>query len=633
MPAEGGGFRFALRTETGPAAPTGDGAVPVLRPMPRREQAPAEFVGDLGPPPLRRGGLREASLRETLARLYVWLSALTYFAGGTVWDTLRGRDTEERRAVRLRRTFENVGGTFVKIGQQMSIRLDLLPARYCHELAKMLDSVPPFPTEQAIMAIERATGRPLSATFAQFDPEPIGSASIACVYQAVLRETGEKVAVKVRRPRIERLFAADFRVLDWLMGFAEMLTLVRPGFTANLRRDIRVILSGELDFRREARLQEIFARRARKVPGQFFTAPRVFFEYSGDEVIIQQFSSGMWLFEVLAAVEQRDPHGMARMRQLNIEPKVVAQRLMYAGFWGLYDNVAFHADPHPANVVVQADSKLVFIDFGACGYLDHSRKLSFQRSYAAMARGDLLTVVQLALAVSEPLPPVDVNVVAHEMEAAYHQFQLALKSKHAAWYERTSAALWIATIGVIRRHGIPAPVDLLIYSRATLLYDTICARLDPSFNYNREYNRYGKDATRRARKRVRRAIQRRLRGGPTDSDYATIEAISATAGEGLYRLRRLFSAPHDFLQLPYAIEKWVFTVMTGLKLAVRAALLTAVLTAVSLGAHWLIGEPRDPLSALQGVLINPWYQVALLAVAAVHLRLILSRMADKTRTL
>jgi hypothetical protein len=118
-----------------------------------------------------------------------------------------------------------------------------------------------------------------------------------------------------------------------------------------------------------------------------------------------------------------------------------------------------------------------------------------------------------------------------------------------------------------------------------LLYDTICARLDPTFNYNREYNRYGKDATRRARKRVRRAIQRRLRGGPTDSDYATIEALSATAGEGLYRLRRLFSAPHDFLQLPYAIEKSVFTVMTALKFAVRAALLTAVLSAVSLGAH------------------------------------------------
>src|SRR5204863_2338536 len=105
--------------------------------------------------------------------------------------------------------------------------------------------------------------------------------------------------------------------------------------------------------------------------------------------------------------------------------------------------------------VVQADSKLVVIDFGACGYLDHARKLSFQRTYAAMARGDVLTVVQLALAVTEPLPPIDVNQVAHEMEAAYHQFILAQKSKHAQWYERTSAAIWLATISFIRRMAFP----------------------------------------------------------------------------------------------------------------------------------------------------------------------------------
>ena len=610
-----------------------NGTASVLQPMPRREQAPIAVVQDVGAPPLRRGGIREASLAEALGRLFVWVRALAFYTFGTFWDALRGRDTEERRAVRLRRMFEHVGGTFVKIGQQMSIRLDLLPAIYCHELAKMLDQVPPFPIEQAIQAIERTTGRPLSATFAQFDPEPIGSASIACVYQAVLRETGERVAVKVRRPNIERMFAADFRVLDWLMGLAELLTIIRPGFTANLRRDLRGILTGELDFRREARLQEIFARRAQKVPGRFFTAPHVYFEYSGDDVIVQQFSSGMWLFEVLAGVEQGEPRAIARMRELNIDPKLVARRLMYAGFWGLYDNVAFHADPHPANVVVQADSKLVFIDFGACGYLDQSRKLSFQRSYAAMARGDLLNMVQLALAVTEPLPPIDVNLVAHEMEAAYHQFHLALKSKHAAWYERTSAALWIATIGVIRRHGIPAPVDLLIYARATLLYDTICARLDPTFNYNREYRRYARDAMRKSRRRVRRAIRRRMRGGLTDSDYSAMETVAATASEGLYRLRRLFTAPHDFLQLPYAIEKWVFTVMMLLKFGVRALLFTVALTALSLGVHTITGEPLPVPDALQGVVSSPWYQLSLVALAALHLRLVFFRMADKTRTL
>ena len=635
VPVDGGagGFRFALRTQPALPAPAAETQEAVLLAMPRREQAPIEFAQDFGPPPMRRGGVREASLGETVARSLVWLRALAYFGLGTFWDTLRRRDTEDRRAVRMRRMFENVGGTFVKIGQQMSIRLDLLPARYCHELAKMLDQVPPFPVEQAIQSIERSTGLPLATMFSQFDPRPIGSASIACVYQAVLRETGERVAVKVRRPGIDRLFAADFRVLDWLMGIAEMLTLVRPGFTANLRRDIRGILTGELDFRREARLQEIFARRARKVPGRFFTAPRVYFEYSGDEVIVQQFSSGMWLFEVLAGVEQHDPRAITRMRELNIDPKLVARRLMYAGFWGLYDNVAFHADPHPANVVVQADSKLVFIDFGACGYLDQARKLSFQRTYAAMARGDLLAVVQLSLAVTEPLPPVDLTVVTREMEAAVHQFQLALKSKHAAWYERTSAALWIATIGVIRRHGIPAPIDMLIYSRATLLYDTICARLDPTFNYNREYKRYAADAMHKSRKRVQRAVQRRLEHGPTDSDYASLEALASTANEGLYRLRRLFTAPYDFLQLPYAIEKWVFTVMLLVQLAVRATLVTAGITGVLLGVSYLLGSPLDAATALGAVVTNPWYRLALLALVVVHLRLVLFRMADKTRTL
>ena len=634
VPVEQDGYRFVLRTAPDATPTVPDPAESVLLPMPRRAQASSDLAhADAGPPPLRHGGVPEASLFEALGRLLVWICALAYFGFGTMSDSIRRRNTEERRAVRLRQMFERVGGTFVKIGQQMSIRLDLLPARYCYELAKMLDQVPPFPVKQAVQAVERSTGQRLSVTFSQFDPQPIGSASIACVYQAVLRESGERVAVKVRRPKIERMFAADFRVLDWLLGAAELLTIVRPGFTANLRRDLRNILSGELDFHREARLQEIFGRRAQKVRGQFFTAPRVYFEYSGDEVIVQQFSAGMWLFEVLAGVEQQDPAALARMRELNIDPRLVARRLMYAGFWGLYDNVAFHADPHPANVVVQADSKLVFIDFGACGYLDHARKLSFQRTYAAMARGDLLTVVQLSLAVTEPLPPIDVSQVAHEMEAAFHQFILALKSKHAQWYERTSAAIWLATISVIRRHGIPAPIDMLIYSRATLLYDTICARLDPTFNYNREYRRYGADAMRKSRRRVRRAIRRRVDRGLTSSDYAGLESLAQTANEALYRLRRLFTAPHDFLQLPYAVEKWVYVVMTAVKFGVRWLALTAALTLLTVAAQSLTNHSPDPATALDAVLANRWYQLSTVALAAIHIRLILFRMADKTRTL
>src|SRR5438045_9101328 len=119
-----------------------------------------------------------------------------------------GRASIQRRAARLRRVFENIGGSFAKLGQQLSLRADILPYAYCAELAHMLDKVPPFPTAQAIATIERNARRPLHEIFATFDPDPIGSASLACVYQAALR-TGGRVAVKVRRPEFGRRLASD----------------------------------------------------------------------------------------------------------------------------------------------------------------------------------------------------------------------------------------------------------------------------------------------------------------------------------------------------------------------------------------------------------------------------------------
>ena len=122
----------------------------------------------------------------------------------------------QTRAVRLRRAFERGGPTFAKLAQQLSMRADMLPYAYCAELSKMLDRAAAFPTEKAIAIIERNLGRPLGDVFEVFDPTPIGSASLACVFQAQLK-TGERVAVKVRRPGIGPLIAADLRAMDWML--------------------------------------------------------------------------------------------------------------------------------------------------------------------------------------------------------------------------------------------------------------------------------------------------------------------------------------------------------------------------------------------------------------------------------
>ncbi|MGZ8395982.1 MAG: AarF/UbiB family protein, partial [Rhodoplanes sp.] len=228
----------------------------VLRALPRRQLVHKIEAASVSLPMARRAVFRPGVFLPCV-RLAVWLAvALTFFCGNAL-DSLLGRASVQRRAARFRRCLERAGASMIKVGQQLSVRADLLPYAYCIELGKLLDNVPPIPTQKAISIIERNLGRPIEEIFDTFDPTQIGSASLACVYQAVLK-TGERVAVKVQRPGIGRLISADLRALDWLMIAAEALTLIRPGTTTQFRRELRRTLMGELNFRTEARYNEMF---------------------------------------------------------------------------------------------------------------------------------------------------------------------------------------------------------------------------------------------------------------------------------------------------------------------------------------------------------------------------------------
>ncbi len=599
--------------------------LPVIRSLSRRKQVKFQVSEEYVQMYMSLPAPPKVGIWQTLRRLGVWMSAFSGYQRGNLMDKLRRRDSEERRAVRLRQTFERVGGTFVKIGQQMSSRLDLLPVAFCQELANMLDNVPPFPTEHAIATIERTTGKRLEEIFSAFDPTPIGSASIACVYQAILRQTGEKVVVKVRRPHIRELFEEDFRVIDLLTGLMEGLTIVRPGFTTNLRAEFRTTLSSELDFRREARLCELFQRRADKLKEKYFTAPKMHFEYSGEEVLVQEFASGMWLWEILAGVEHRDPAALTRMRELNIDPTEVARRLIYANNWGIFSHLAFHADPHPANIVVQANNKVVFVDFGACGYINSARRTIYQRVYESFLNEDPYAMAQCSLAMLEPLPPMDINAITKDTEATYHNQLLAMKSKHSPWFERTTASLFIASINVTGKYRLPVPQDYLMFARASLLYDTMCARLDPHFDSYKEYKKFRTEARRKARKRARRAIRERLQKGLTGGDYITMSQMLKTGNDLLFRAQRLLSTPYDFAVASFTIEKWTYIVMMGVRFLTRAV----AITLLGLGLMLLLGQTLA--TGFQTMMASPIYLTVIGILLLQHIRLMMFRLGDKTR--
>ena len=328
----------------------------VLHSMPRRKISD-DMVSPTLTLPMARHVYFKAGIIRPLLRLFIWLWGAIRFYFGTLSDLLLRRDNIQRRAVRLRRVFEDTGASFTKLGQQLSLRADILPYAYCAELGKMLDRVPAFPSQKAIETIERNLGKPLNKVFETFDPEPIGSASLACVYQARLKD-GQHVAVKVRRPGIGPLIAADLRALDWLLNVAEMLTLVQPGLTRRFRQDIRTILFNEMNFRAEAGYIDLFRRRSSRRGD--VTAPRVYFQYCTEEVLVSEFVSGVWMWELIGAVDSNNEEFLKKVRSQGIEPKTLARKLIRVMHREVLEELFFHADPHPANIVIGPNNRILF---------------------------------------------------------------------------------------------------------------------------------------------------------------------------------------------------------------------------------------------------------------------------------
>ena len=595
----------------------------ILKQMPRREQLLEPQEGQLWLPAYEPLASKAGILRS-LRRLLSWLRLLASLLLGILIDKLLRRDSLERRAARLRQTLERGGGTFVKLGQQAAMRIDLLPWEYCVELSKMLDAMTPFPVADALAAVERTTGRPWQESFAVFDPRPVGSASIACVFQATLKN-GEKVVVKVRRPEIEQLFMADLRVLDWIMNLAEFFTIFRPGFSRNLRAELRDILMEELDFRREARYQDIFRRNVQHSGRDFFTAPKVFFELSGKEVLVQEFITGLWLWEVIAAVEHQDPRGRNLLREMNIDPAIVARRILWATFWSMDEHVFFHADPHPANILIRPNNEITFIDFGSCGSFNNTQKTALEAIVVSMKKRDVEAMARASLVLMEPLPPVDLPAVMKMSQAEYQRIlnTCTTPAEYTEYWERTSARLWLGLISVARQFNIPVNLHMLRMIRATLLYDSIVLRLDPRLDRYDEYYRFMKDRA----ELVKLKWKARLRENTGDNLLLNVEEFGKALNDLLSRAQASVGRP--IVSLGSTVNRGIFTASVLSRMAGRILWVTILLVAAVNFNAYLTGAPASFLTGFNVVLQSRIYQVFLVAIVLFNIRHILFRLRDR----
>jgi ubiquinone biosynthesis protein len=293
------------------------------------------------------------------------------------------RSLSEPRAVRLRRALEALGPIFVKFGQVLSTRRDLLPADIADELAKLQDQVPPFPGEIAIAEVERAFGKPIAEVFNQFDPKPVASASVAQVHLAVLPD-GVEAAVKILRPGMLPVIGEDLALLNTAAGLIER-------FSADGRRlkprevvaEFARHLSEELDLMREAAHASQLRRNFLDSP--LLVVPEVYWDWCTSTVMTMQRMHGTPVSQV------------EELRRLGVDIPRLARTGVEIFFTQVFRHGFFHADMHPGNILVTPDGRYVALDFGIMGTLTETDKQYlaqnflgfFQRDYARVARAHL----------------------------------------------------------------------------------------------------------------------------------------------------------------------------------------------------------------------------------------------------
>lgn len=565
----------------------------VLRPLPRRQQRPGGEAQEGFTLRVRRVRRPTVSFLQMAHRAAVWASACSRLALQLARSRVSGEIESRLVGVHLRAFFERVGGTGIKIGQQLASRVDMLDFAVCTELSALIDRVPPIEFDQARSIIEQSMGKPATEVFEAIDPEPIGAASVACVYRAMLL-TGEKVAIKVQRPGVAEQFAADVACVDMLTRMLEFFTLVRPGYFKHLRSEMEDLFYQELDFVQEGRYQSLYRRDCKRAGVKWLSAPKVHHDLSSINVLVTEYVDGVLCMDLVRATETGDTEMLEFFERLDIDPKIVARRILYQAWWRRYEEAFFHADPHPANILVLPGNELVMLDFGSCG-VTSARNRRNDLAYAKyVLRDNISALVEIAINNSMPLPHIDVEQFRSHLERYLWQNRLAQISKEAEWWERTTAGVFLGVAKANRDLRIPLMPNMLEIMRATLLYDTIALRLYPGFNLNALFRRYMRKAAKRRGRVLRRRIKREREVDRQARRLAEKARIRDTVEWGQYWLESVTENMPVSFQLLSRKSAYVFSVI------LRLLLNLAIILGVSVGAVWLTalttgvsGSPSD----------------------------------------
>lgn len=376
--------------------------------------------------------------------------------------------------IKLRMALEQLGPTFVKLGQIASGRRDLVPEEIATELEKLQDHVESFSFEVVREIIEQELGETIEELFHSFDEQPLASASIGQVHKAVL-PSGESVAVKIQRPNIEQQINTDLAILHDLAGLLENnMEWAKTYHLRDLIHEFSHSLREELDYQLEARNAERISRQFTNVAE--IQVPHVFTAFSTRKILTADLVTGI----KVSHIEQLDKEGYNR--------QLLATRIADSMLSQVLEHGFFHGDPHPGNIFIAPDNVVYYLDFGMIGQLSREMTHHFISLLLALKKGNITRIIDIFTAMN--ILDEDTNT-----DALYRDLQVIQRK----YYETSLNDLklgdvFIEIFSIAFRHHIRLPNEISILSKVILTLEGVLGTLDPTFSIMKAIEPYSKKA-------------------------------------------------------------------------------------------------------------------------------------------
>lgn len=363
----------------------------------------------------------------------------------------------------LRLAMEELGGTFIKLGQLLSLRPDLVPKEYCEEFSKLLDDVKPFHYIFVKRIIEKELNKPLGQVFISFDKTPVAAASIGQVHKAVLKN-GQKVAVKIMRPGIEKIFETD---IDILYHLAHLLEKHYPETKAynfpGIVKEFESYTKKEFDYTIEARNIERFYENFKK--NKFIKVPKVHWDYTKKRVLTMEFIEGKGINEV------------NNFKALRSSKKEIIENITKSFIKQILEFGFFHADPHPGNIFLLGDNRVALLDYGIVGRIDEELRENVENILIALIKPDkkLLaqTIINLGI-IDEGVNLDEFKKDLSEHLGTYYGMELSKIEMSSFFYDILELA---------RKYKMRFPENFILLIKAMITTEGLSKKFYPEFNF------------------------------------------------------------------------------------------------------------------------------------------------------